>query len=624
MIPRPPMLQRRFLSTATATTTTTNHRRRWPVKQVTKANFSEALDQIKNHLGDSDFVAVSLQKTGSFSSPWHRVLPIDTADTAYFKAKYAAERFQVLQFAVCPFSIRASKVIAHPYNFHLFPRDELKIGMPSYSFSCQSSYLTSMAREGFDFNACIYNGISYLSRAQESASKDRIGNPVPSKYVIQSSSALSVADAVFVERIKSRVRHWRNAFKDTSTRAEEALIKSLRKLILGSEEYGSRPCLSIDVCSERQVQLALEMLRDFSEDLVPLLIPTKGGETQAVRVVLTSSKEDKETFERELQNLEDEQNKRVRGFREVIDLISTSQKPVVAHNSLNDFTFIYSKFLSSLPSSMDEFRCSVRLVFPHILDVNHLMKEIGLMKKVTNLPAAISYLKRRFFAPIDMEISHQDDASESKIHGHDVLRISELFAKLCSILKISPVTHEDENGHLPSVLEDYTNIFNPCSTSSQDHTIDEDVSVWTDNRRKVDSKDLVFLWGFRGGMSARTLKKLLHDSHDVFSEEFDIRLLDKSCAVVAFWNPGLSESFLEAMDSGGISCESLGEMISEGLRAATYQTYRRACRLGILEADLADSLEKALGDADSLSEAHSEESSEIYWDSDLMINLDDL
>ncbi|XP_028067269.1 uncharacterized protein LOC114270072 [Camellia sinensis] len=127
-----------------------------------------------------------------------------------------------------------------------------------------------------------------------------------------------------------------------------------------------------------------------------------------------------------------------------------------------------------------------------------------------------------------MKISHQDDASESNIHGHDVLRISELFAKLCTILKIAPVTHEDENGHLPSVLEDYTNIFNPCSTSSQDHTIDEDVSVWTDNRRKVDSKDLVFLWGFRGGMFARTLKKLLHDSRDVFSEEFDVQQLDKS------------------------------------------------------------------------------------------------
>jgi hypothetical protein len=44
------------------------------------------------------------------------------------------------------------------YNFHLFPRDELQLGMPSYSFSCQSSYLSTMANDGFDFNMCIYDG----------------------------------------------------------------------------------------------------------------------------------------------------------------------------------------------------------------------------------------------------------------------------------------------------------------------------------------------------------------------------------------------------------------------------------------------------------------------------------
>ncbi|KAL6967922.1 poly(A)-specific ribonuclease [Sarracenia purpurea var. burkii] len=330
------MLQKRFL----CTNISDNHRRhrrrlRWPIKQVTKSNFSGALEQIKNSIHGSDFVAVSLQKTGSHSSPWHRILPVDTAETAYLKAKYAAERFQVLQFAVCPFSIRASKVIADPYNFHLFPRDELKIGMPSYSFSCQSSYLTSMAQEGFDFNACIHDGISYLSREQESSSKGQIQNPVASNYVMQSFSSVSVADSVFIERIKSRVRNWRNVFKDSSTRTEEPLIRSLRKLVVGSEEYGSRPSLCIDVCSERQVQLTIEMLREFSDDLVPLVVPAKSGGTQAVRVVLMSSREDRESFERELQDLEDEKNKRVRGFREVIDLISASQKPVVAHNSLN-------------------------------------------------------------------------------------------------------------------------------------------------------------------------------------------------------------------------------------------------------------------------------------------------
>ncbi|CAK9171250.1 unnamed protein product [Ilex paraguariensis] len=481
-----------------------------------------------------------------------------------------------------------------------------------------------MAQEGFDFNACIYDGISFLSRAQESAAKDRIGYATRSSYVIQSLSTLSVADSLFIERIKSRVRQWINACKDSVTKTDDALVKSLRKLVLGSEEYGSRPCLIIDVCSERQVQLALQMLRGFSDDVVPLLIPAKGGGTQAVRVVLTSSKEDRELFEKELQKMEDEQNKRVRGFREVIDLISTSEKPVVAHNALNDFTSIHSKFLAPLPPTLDEFRHSLLLVFPHILDVNHLMKELGPLKKVTNLPAAISCVKRRFFVPIDLEIPHQVKESEGKTHGHNVLRISQLFAKLCSILKVNPEAHDADSGHLSSALEGFANIFNPCSRNSQDST-DGEVGLWTENMRNISSEDLVFLWGFRGGISAGMLKSMLHGSHDVFSNEFDVRLLDKSCAIVVFRNPGLSGSFLGAMDSEGVCSESLREMILDGLRAAGYETYKKVCRLGLWERDLADSLDKALADPDNnLSEVGFEESSEIYWNSDLMINLDDL
>ncbi|KAL4038504.1 hypothetical protein IC575_002125 [Cucumis melo] len=136
-------------------TTTTDQ---WSIKQVRNSNFHGCLGDLKNHISDSDFIAFFLQRTGSSSFPWHRPQPFDTLDTAYCKAKYAAEKFQILQFSLCPFSVRDSKLIAHPYNFHLFPRDELNIGMPSYSFSCQVSHLTSIAREDFDFGAWVYDG----------------------------------------------------------------------------------------------------------------------------------------------------------------------------------------------------------------------------------------------------------------------------------------------------------------------------------------------------------------------------------------------------------------------------------------------------------------------------------
>ncbi|KAM1382988.1 hypothetical protein ACFX2F_035383 [Malus domestica] len=111
------------------------------------------------------------------------------------------------------------------------------------------------------------------------------------------------------------------------------------------------------------------------------------------------------------------------------------------------------------------------------------------------------------------------------------------------------------------------------------------------------------------------IKSLLCKLHAVFSEEFDVRLLDKSCAIVVFWRRGLSETFLDAMSSEEI-CDSLMEIASEGIRASSYETYKKVCRLGLWEADMAESLDKALEDLDYLTEVNSTTNSkEIYWSS---------
>lgn len=626
MVAVSPLLQRRLLSTSV---TKTHHKphQQWSIKQVTKSNFADTLEDIKSHVSNSDFVAVSLQNTGSFSAPWQRVSPFDTADTAYLKAKYAAERFQVLHFAVCPITVRASKVTAYPYNFHLFPRAELKMEMPSYSFYCQTSSLISMARQGFDFNSCINDGISYLSREQESTAKIQMGNPILAKNVTESTSTLSVADSVFVERIKSHIKNWKKACKETSTRKEgnqiqDALVRSLRKLVLGNEEYDSRPCMNIDVCSERQAQLVVEMLQEFADDVVPLIIPAKGGAMQAVRVVLTSSKEDKDLLQGKLQNDEQELKKKVRGFREVIDLISASQKPVVSHGSLNDLTVIHSKFIAPLPPTVDEFMCSLRLAFPLVIDVNHLMKEISALRKVTSIPVAISQLKNRFFTPIDMEIPCQAMENEDTIHGQNVVKICELFARLCSILKIDPAAVKSDEEKGASALEAYANIFSPFCTASEE-PIDGEIKIWTNNTRTVSCEDLVFLWGFGDRVTAGVLKSLLQESHEAFSKEFDVRLVDNSCAIVIFWQHGLTETFLNTMNKCSDMRGPLREMVSEGLRAAGYETYNRACRLGLWESSLADSLDRALADSDCASEADSKTKCSDR-SNEWIINLDDL
>ncbi|XP_050207979.1 poly(A)-specific ribonuclease PARN-like [Mercurialis annua] len=613
-------LQRRLFCTKPAQTPKPDNQNQWSIKQITKSNFTDSLQEIKTHIFGSDFISISLKKTGSFSSPWHHVSPFDTPETAYLKAKHAAEKFQILQFAVCPFTLSASKVTAYPYNFHLYPRDELRIGMPAYSFSCHASYLSKMVEEGFDFNACVNDGISYLSKAQESTAKVWMGNPHLARDVEESNSTSSVADSIFVQRTRSRVKNWKSACTRTSKGKDDVLVNSLRKLVLGLEEYNSRPCMNIDVCSERQVQLVIEMLKEFGDDFVSLIIPAKGGETQAVRVVLTSSKEDRDCLQTEIRNLEDEQNKKIRGFREVIDLISASQKPVVSHNSLNDLTFIHSKFLAPLPPSMEEFVHSLRQAFPQVVDVNHLMKEISPQRKVTNIPTTTSYLKNRFFAPVDLEIPFLGMVTEGKIHGHKAVKICDLFAKLSVILKLGPMQSDEKN--LASIIEAYANVFSLYSPGLQ---TDEDVRIWSNNTRKVSQQDLVFIWGFKQSMSAGMLKSLLQKSHKVFSKEFDVRFVDKSCAIVVFWEPGLSKTFLDVLNGNSEVVGDLRELVSEGVRGASYNSYDRACRLGCWDEILADSLDKALEapdghlDSDSLNN-----SSKTQWCNEWMINLDEL
>lgn len=213
--------------------------------------------------------------------------------------------------------------------------------------------------------------------------------------------------------------------------------------------------------------------------------------------------------------------------------------------------------------------------------------------------------------------------NEGNVHGHNVVRISQLFAKLCSILKSSCSDAVSDNQLLHPALEEHTNVFSAFSTSFQE-SIDEDVTVWARNTRKINCDQLVFLWGYGSGVTAGKLKGLLHGSHYIFSEEFDVRLVDKNCAIVVFWQPGLSKHFLDVMNSEEI-CGFLKVMVSEGLRAVSYDTYRRACRLGIWEADLRESLDKALEVSESIDEANPRRyPREICWSNDSLINLDEL
>ena len=76
-------------------------------KQVTKQNFAEAVRELETHQKACDYVAVAALKTCA-PTGWRRALPVDAPETAYLKAKLAAESFLPLHIVVCPSLLHAT------------------------------------------------------------------------------------------------------------------------------------------------------------------------------------------------------------------------------------------------------------------------------------------------------------------------------------------------------------------------------------------------------------------------------------------------------------------------------------------------------------------------------------
>jgi hypothetical protein len=61
------------------------------------------------------------------------------------------------------------------------------------------------------------------------------------------------------------------------------------------------------------------------------------------------------------------------GFANVMQALTTCNKPVVGHNMLLDLAYLYHQFVGHLPPSLDEFRKQVQILFPAgIYDTKYL------------------------------------------------------------------------------------------------------------------------------------------------------------------------------------------------------------------------------------------------------------
>lgn len=614
------------------------------LKNVTKSNFEAALAELRRHVRESDFVSIDLEMTGITSAPWRESFEFDRPDIQYLKIKDSAQKFAVLQFGVCPFrwDPHSSSFVAQPHNFYIFPRKEIGGDGVSYDFLCQTGSLEFLAKYQFDFNTCINEGISYLSRSQEKEALKRLDLVYKDEFPDLSSSfkngsdmqLVRMADILFAERMKNVVGEWRSGllqggnwgseFQGSSNDTNQKFLTTF---------FGTRPALVVNGLTSRQLKLIKLVTEKHFKDLAYIHVTGETSGRQPL-IVYTDSTKDRDLLKREVKACQrkaaEMSIKAAIGFRHVIDLLSSERKLIVGHNCFLDIAHVYRKFIGPLPSTAEEFVSAVQTYFPSIIDTKVLLNSddvlLRIMKKgSTSLSKAFGSLCLLPVAPtatstgvvdrprvkVEVQVDDQrfSDWNSGAKHeaGYDAFMTGCVFSQACAHLGI------DFNAHAAGVDLLHNEKLQKCMNHLYLSWVNGDIidlktgkssadslRPTTVNRRhaKFTFSNMVLLWGLPEKLKAVDIRDCLYKTFGSGSVT-SVHHLDATAAFVQFSKPELVSEFLELKDSlerdkNPISVlHPLSRILETGcVGAATYETYRELCSSPLSEVLFTDQAEK--------------------------------
>lgn len=579
-------------------------------------------------------MAVDLEMTGVTSAPWRESFEFDRSDVRYLKVKDSAEKFAVVQVGVCPFRWDSAKgsFIAHPHNFYIFPRRELPTDDLAYEFLCQTTSINFLARHQFDFNAWIHEGISYLSRAQESEALQNLSSTYEDDFLNSSSEEcieipiMSTADLLFTERMKIRFQEWRDGIlRRPSEVCPLDGNPDDTKMQFQTVFFKMRPAVTLDGFTSHQLKLIKLVLRKHFKDLVYVRADDENTLVQKI-VVFTDSDQDKLSLMKEvkddLQRISAEKIQSAVGFRHVIDILSSEQKLIVGHNCLLDIAHICCKFVGPLPSSMMDFAKLVHKHFPYIVDTKHLI----------NVNSAIQYLMKKSSKSLSSAFSllcpkissaSQNSASSSYVKvevetdetglscwnsgakheaGYDAFMTGCVFAQACSHLGIKfDINSPTVDFARDDKLQQYINLLYPSWNSGTVINLSTGIECpELGYKRKYPTivfSNIVLVWGFPSNLRPKDLKDSISK---VFGTDSitSVFFLDTTAALVQFSKEEFVNDFLIVKDTlerddGAIAVlHPLSKLLEGGnTRASSYETYKEICSASVSRVLFADQAE---------------------------------
>ncbi|CAJ1450748.1 unnamed protein product [Effrenium voratum] len=559
---------------------------------VTRQNFDEVAREIEALLPSVDFVAIDEEMTG-IGLPGVQEAVGDTPAERYSKMRTVASWFNIIQFGVALFSKDAEKkYVARAYNFYVFPEKGF-INMEATSIHFNS-------KNGVDWNKWIREGVPYVDK--EGAEKLRAALPnakaEPSSQTQPNQPQGVVLSNARDKEITSKALEELNKWLADESRTEEKEFEMvttngfLRKFIYQSLEE-SFPGLTVEsrVTKSPGLKTMVALRLDDAEKRARELQQRSEQETDLARklglrrvfLALASSKKPLVGHALILGCFASLVNlfcvfvlyMCVRGlffwgggplccFSRAI--FGGVQDPLASHEGLVgpifrilarifDLLFALSHFEGPLPDSYDEFKASVRDLFPTLFDTQLLAKSRLLKPKNGQrfhsyaLGQVHAVLKQENEAKTEAETveivlaeGHQGYGSSARFHeaGYDAFVTGCVFAYMAETAGLKDAEAREEfNGRL--VL--FRNFFH-MNIHGDDELVTPGAYLHISGI-KSQASDLQELLQSK-------IKELPHSASD--SAEFEVKRIDGDNAFAIF--PEKARAVVEALCEE--NCETAG------------------------------------------------------------------
>ncbi|KAL8623603.1 hypothetical protein ACOMHN_037690 [Nucella lapillus] len=398
--------------------------------EITKSNFTEKLDDVAEAISQASFLAIDGEFTGLDKPGYSHTNPFDTPQERYMKLRKGSLDFLLVQVGVCAFKFQeeTQSYEARPFNFYVFPRPYTRQA-PDRRFLCQSSSIEFLVQQGFDFNKLFYEGIPYLTPAQEDGLKECLNLKHQMFAKFSSPAFTSPVSGEGPGKGPIQIPEEQKEFVANT-------CDKVSKFIDDSTEN----VLSLPPCNGFQRKLTFQSIRaKFSS----VHLETKTGEKKERFIVVTKVANDEELKkkEKDKQNAEIMELEEAVGFTKVMRLIAQSGKPVVGHNMMLDVMHLLNHFCFPLPQELEEFKAMVRSSLPRLFDTKHIASTHPFRDLIpyTVLGNLQQTLEKEPFTPAKVELPEEflryKDATD-KYHeaGYDAYVTGSIFATLANHL----------------------------------------------------------------------------------------------------------------------------------------------------------------------------------------------